>query len=190
MPGVIVKLPPLDGCHNWFPYMNTVSQRFLRRRVPGAFTLVEVLVAIAIFGMAVVVLGSAYVNVLQSYESIRRDQIPEEEVEFVFSRVLSIESREDFEAGGRVETLHAGVFDWDGHLEQTRVAELFEAEVRVRLPGGAGDGRPREVVRTFVLYRPGWEEPAERDRLREETRDRLEERRRLRESRVAGRGGS
>ncbi len=164
--------------------MNTDRHRaFVARTVP-AFTLVEVLVALAIFGMAMVVLGSAYVNVLQSYESIRRDQVRDEETEFVFSRILSKQTREDFEAGGTIETLHAGNFTWTGHLEPTGVADLFRAEVRVTPPGRTQDGRLREVTRTFTLFRPGWQDPIEREQLRDETRERLEERRAF----EAGRG--
>ncbi len=156
-------------------------------RLPGtaAFTLVEVLVALAIFAIATVVLGSAYVNVLQSYESIRRDQIADAETEFVFSRILTEEIREEFEAGGTIETLHAGNFNWGAHLESTGVADLFRAEVRVTPPGRTEGGRPREVTRSFILFRPGWQEPDERERLREETRQRLEEQRRFQD----GRGG-
>ncbi len=140
-----------------------------------AFTLVEVLVALAIFGMAVVVLGSAYVNVLTSYESIRRDQVREQEMEFVFFRILSVQVREQFEQGGTVETLHSGTFDWEARLEQTAVADLFRAEITVGIPPIASGGGRREVTETFILFRPGWEEASERDRLRQESRERLVE---------------
>ncbi len=147
-----------------------------------AFTLVEVLVSLAIFGMATVVLGSAYVNVLQSYESIRKDQVHEAEIDFVFSRILSLETREDFEAGGSIETLHEGHFNWEARLEPTGVADLFRAEVRVNPPGRTEEGRRREVTRTFIVFRPGWQDADERARLREETRERLEDARRFREN--------
>lgn len=167
-------------CHN---FMRMDSSGCFSAPSGRAFTLVEVVVALAIFGMAVVVLGSAYVNVLNSYEGIRTDQVRDEEIAFVFSRILAHQVREDFEGGGTIETLHAGNFQWDAHLERTQVADLFEAEIRLTLPErepGPG-GRRREVTETFLLFRPGWEEPVERDRLRAETRERLEESRMWRE---------
>ncbi len=181
--------PPLKLRPDFGVYLlDTLMQTFLRtRQIPGlpqrryAFTLVEVMVALAIFGMAVVVLGAAYVNVLNSYESIRKDQMADEEVAFVVSRILAHQVREDFESGGTIETLHAGRFQWSAHLERTEVADLFEAEIRLTLPAAEVGERRRERVKTVFLYRPGWEEPVERDRLRLETRERLEQARQSRE---------
>jgi len=38
----------------------------------GAFTLMEVLIAIAIFSMAAIVLGAAYLNIINNYSAISR----------------------------------------------------------------------------------------------------------------------
>ena len=164
--------------------MHIATHEETRVRPAEAFTLVEVMVALAIFGMAVVVLGAAYVNVLNGYEAIRRDKIKEEELAFVFARILGYQVREDFEAGGTVDTLHAGPFSWSASLERTQVADLFEAEIRVTLPERDIGGRRAETTERVLIFRPGWEESAERDRLWTETRERLEESRQWREDRA------
>jgi general secretion pathway protein I len=155
--------------------MHARNHQLANARPVTAFTLVEVMVALAIFGMAVVVLGAAYINVLNGYDAIRKDQVREEELAFVFARIMAHQVREDFEAGGTIDTLHAGRFSWIARLERTGVADLFDAEITVTLPEREVGGRRGELTKRALIYRPGWEDAAERDRLRLETRERLED---------------
>ena len=62
---------PMDGRAGLRGHGSLVVGHWLFRAKRG-FTLVEVLVALCIFAMAAVVLGSAYVNVLTGYEVVSR----------------------------------------------------------------------------------------------------------------------
>ncbi|MEX2382793.1 MAG: prepilin-type N-terminal cleavage/methylation domain-containing protein [Opitutales bacterium] len=139
-----------------------------------AFTLIEILVSLVLFSFAVMVLSSAYLNVLASYEAVRQDQVLEEETRFVLSSILAIEIRDEMEDGGIIETLHAGPVNWSARLENTEVADLFLVELHLVF---SGEHREKEKYRTIHLFRPGWEEPATRQELRSRTRDRLENQR-------------
>jgi prepilin-type N-terminal cleavage/methylation domain-containing protein len=52
------------------------------------FTLIEVLVALMIFGLTAVVMGGAYLNVLNSYEAAQRSNKNDGEVSFARSQLL------------------------------------------------------------------------------------------------------
>ena len=64
---------------------------------PSAFTLIEVLVALVIFAMVVVVLGSAYLNVLISYEVVKRGTLINEDFAFARQQVLTEPDRKKLE---------------------------------------------------------------------------------------------
>ena len=67
-----------------------------------AFTLVEVLVSLALFAIAAVVLAAAYLNVIGGLASLDRRQVQEEDWKFVRTMVLSQPDRPTVEAGGRL----------------------------------------------------------------------------------------
>lgn len=138
------------------------------------FTLLEVLLALVIFTIAVVVLGASYLNVLSSYEMIRQNQAEEEDLRFVRSLALQEPDREELERGGDVESLYLGWVRWRGYVEPTYVADLFHVTLEIDFEGTA-DVAPREVTQHFYVLRPSWSEPTERQQLREESRRRLEE---------------
>ena len=71
-------------------------------RPPGAagFTLLEVLVALSIFALAAVVLGSAYLNVLNSYETLSRGLQVSEDFAYARQLVLREPDRLKLEEGG------------------------------------------------------------------------------------------
>jgi len=54
-----------------------------------AFTLIEVLVALAIFAMVSIVLGSAYLNVLNSYAAVGRGHEDDQDIAFVRQQLLT-----------------------------------------------------------------------------------------------------
>jgi general secretion pathway protein I len=146
----------------------------------GAFTLVEVLLALALFAMAVVVLAASYINVLNALESVKVDQALEQELALVRSRVLQEPDLDEIEKGGEVPTPTHGVARWEAQVSPTAVADLFRVDVRVELEGSGEETAPRTVDQTLYLLRADWSEPVERDELRAETRKRLDEIKRFR----------
>jgi len=55
-----------------------------------AFTIIEVLIAMAIFAMSVVVLAGGYLNVLGGYEQANRIMTSDHDLEFVRSQVMAM----------------------------------------------------------------------------------------------------
>lgn len=142
-----------------------------------AFTLVEVLISLAIFALASVVLAAAYLNVLGAYQSVAFRQRGEEEWKLIRSVVLSEADREKVLAGGTLQLSDGGSVRWTASIVPGGVADLFTATVRIEpevSPGGENIAREQRIP----LLRPGWSDPVERDKLRAATQQRLAKQRR------------
>lgn len=136
------------------------------------FTLIEVLISLAIFALASVVLAAAYLNVLGAYQAVALRQQGEEEWKLVRSVVLSESDREKVEAGGRLQLPDLGSLQWTATIEPTAVADLFAVTVRAE-PEFSREGENRAREQKILLLRPRWSDPLEREKLRAATHERL-----------------
>ncbi|HOG94310.1 MAG TPA: type II secretion system protein, partial [Opitutaceae bacterium] len=90
------------------------------------FTLLEVLVALSIFALAAVVLGTAYVNVLNSYAVASRLNEGREEVSFARSLLLAEAELKKVEEGGEFDSVEQRRVRWTAKVEPTSTADLFQ----------------------------------------------------------------
>jgi general secretion pathway protein I len=153
-------------------------RRGRRRSRSAGFTLIEVIVALALFALAATVLAAAYVNVLNAMESVKGDQAFEQEVALVRSQVLLEPDRDKVEEGGDVPTAGLGDATWRATVTPSEtIADLFLVELEITFPPpeSASGGEERVVKQALWLLRPQWSEPTERDALRAESRKRLQE---------------
>lgn len=150
------------------------------RRERRAFTLIEVLLALALFAIAGLVLAAAYTNVLNNLEKVRLDQALEDELAMVRAQVLLQPELEEVEEGGEVPTLNYGTARWRATVTPSeRIADLFRVDLEIELE--ARDPVPaRTLTQTLWLLRPDWSEPTERDNLRAERRKEIQEAKRYR----------
>ncbi|RXK54917.1 prepilin-type N-terminal cleavage/methylation domain-containing protein [Oleiharenicola lentus] len=142
------------------------------------FTLIEVLVSLAIFALAAVVLSVAYLNILGSYRTLGAEQQLEEHWKLLRTVVLSEAEKEKVEEGGRVGLPDGRTLTWKALIEPTDIADLFRLTIEADAPGGNGT-ETWQRTQTIYLLRPAWSEPGERDRLREQTRQRMAQEERL-----------
>jgi general secretion pathway protein I len=144
-----------------------------------AFTLLEVLLAVALFAIAVVMLAGAYINVLDGMESVRTDRAFEQELRWIREKVLLEPALDEVEEGGEAPTPDFGLARWEVTVQPTGIADLFLVTLYVTMEG-SDDQAVREAGEQFMLLRPAWSEPLDRDKLRAESRMRIEEQRRHR----------
>ncbi len=149
----------------------------LRRRAGRAFTLIEVLVALAIFAIAAVVLGTTYVNLLMCHAALRELDSSGGDMQWARDALLTVADRQEAERGGDVVLPDGRTANWRATITETGVSDLFDVVLELDAPpvGGGGDlVRSRSQLR---LLRPTWSTEAEREQLRNRARERLQRQR-------------
>lgn len=141
----------------------------MRRR---GFTLVEVLAALAIFALAAIVLGAAYVNVLLGYQHAEQATKVDADVEFAREILFRLADLDTVEKGGEFETADGRRVAWIATVSPTEIADLFEVEFEVKVDGGL-NGKDLTETEHFRLLRPTWSKDDEREKLRQESRERI-----------------
>jgi general secretion pathway protein I len=140
----------------------------------GGFTLVEVLVSLAIFGLAAVVLGATYVNILTNYQAAMTRPQQQGELALLRPALLAEPDRARAEKGADQPLPGNRTARWQSRVEETAIADLFAVtfEWEIDEPGRP----PATGQETFMLLRPTWSDPAVRERLRAASRQRLAKR--------------
>jgi len=138
-----------------------------------AFTLLEVLMAKALFAMAAVMLASAYLNVLNSYETAGRAAQLNEDFAFARQLVLNEPDRKKVEEGGEFATAAGHRARWSVEIASTNVADVFRVGFTCEISDPARP-EPDRVTQSFVVMRPTWViDAAERGKLKEDAKTRI-----------------
>jgi general secretion pathway protein I len=136
------------------------------------FTILEVLASLAIFAIAAIVLGAAYINVLTGYEHAENSTRIDADVRFAREILFYQSDLEKVEEGGDFETADGRQISWKAEVVPTLVADLFDVTFIVQIGTGVSGGS-EEVIEHFRMLRPTWSEDDEREKLRQESRDRI-----------------
>lgn len=132
-------------------------------------SLIEVLVAVAIFALAAVGLSAAYGNILLARAAMTRLEADDEAMRLARAAVLApdaLANRQVRQAGerlsGRVTLSDGTLAEWEAALSPAEVDSLFLVELTVRREGDAA-----EATQSFRLFRPSWAASSDRQtRLR------------------------
>lgn len=147
----------------------------MHRTSPAAsrgFTLIEVLVSLAIFALAAVVLSVAYLNIIGSYRAMAGRHRQQEDWKWVRATVLAEPDRAKIEAGGRLTLADGHQVVWSAKIEPAGVADLFRLTLEAEATGSGGlDSWKRSE--SIHMLRPAWSDPTERDKLRDQTKQRV-----------------
>jgi general secretion pathway protein I len=142
---------------------------------PGGrgFTLLEVLMAIAVFALAAIVLAGAYTNVLIAYNVVNQGNQADADLAFARSIILTEPDITKLQQGGDFDTADNRHGRWTVDIQPTTTADLFTVALTCELTNPAG-GDPQKTVDNFMLLRPTWSiDPAARSQLREDARKRI-----------------
>jgi len=150
----------------------------MRRR---GFTLIEVLMSLAIFALAAVSLGAAYSNVLMSRLALKQDEQRLDDQARCRAALLETPGFDDVESGGEIHLPGGRTARWQGKIEATAVSDLFAVQLTAEIEPPDG-GETEEFTETRMLLRPTWSIPADRQKIRDEVRQRLERERGYKEA--------
>ncbi len=150
------------------------------RHTKAGFMLVEVLVALAIFGLSAVYLVDGAFVASRTIRLMKDARELEQDLLWVRSQVLAESSYEKFEEGGELTALSMGAVEWEAEVEMTEVLDLYRVKLTLQYDGNDDFGiEPGERVTEMLLLRPTWGRHAdfstERNRLLEDKRDKIRE---------------
>ncbi|HEY5227487.1 MAG TPA: prepilin-type N-terminal cleavage/methylation domain-containing protein [Opitutaceae bacterium] len=140
-------------------------------RTRRGFTLIEVLAALMIFSMTAVVLGAAYLNVLNSYQVAQRSNAYEGDVSFARSQLLVISDLVTAQTGAEFDDGDRHV-KWTAEIDPTTTTDLFTVTFTCEVKGPQPEG-DKTTKETFMLVRPTWSDPTERTALRQAAASRI-----------------
>jgi prepilin-type N-terminal cleavage/methylation domain-containing protein len=126
-----------------------------KSKIRAAFSLVEVLVALTIFALSAVILGSAYVNVLNAYAVAGRFARTNEDVVFARSLVMTQPDITKLQDGGEFDGSGGRRVKWSAEITPTTTADLFTVVFTCEVAEATGT-QADKTVQTFMLLRPTW----------------------------------
>jgi general secretion pathway protein I len=138
------------------------------------FTLVEVLVALAIFAVSAVVLGASYVNLIKLHAALRARDADEDDQRWVRAALLAEPDRALAERGGDVVLPDGRRALWRATITPTGVSDLFDVVLETEAPPPGGSGESVRNSMTLRLLRPTWSTEADRNLLVQRARQRLQ----------------
>lgn len=150
----------------------------MRRR---GFTLIEVLMSLAIFALAAVSLGAAYSNVLMGRLALQQDEQRLDDLARCRAALMETPGFDDVETGGEIHLPGGRTARWKGKIEATAVSDLFAVQLSAEIEKDGG-GEPEQFEETRMLLRPTWSIPSDRQKIRDEARQRLEKERGYKEA--------
>ncbi len=142
--------------------------------------LIEVLIALALFGMATVFLVDGISVASRTMRLMKDTREMEQDLLWARSQIFKEHRYEEIEDGGEVKALTIGEITWETEIEMTEVVDLYSVVLTMEYEGNDEIGiEPGERISKMFLLRPGWANESDfatkRSRLLEDKRDKIRE---------------
>ncbi len=138
-----------------------------RQRKQG-MTLVEVILALAIFAMAAITLSQSFISGMNIMLMLQAPSKTDWEQNFVLNEVLLAANEDTLEKGDKFMTFQSGEVEWKGEIEKTSIPDLFMLDATVEQLSSVNRNELPPTFRRF-LFRPTWTtEQADRTEALEE----------------------
>ena len=144
----------------------------LKHAPAKGFSLIEVLIALALFAIASNIIGSAFINALLSRERNNDNSYRDIATQTARKQLLLEKNIDDAEDGGSVETLELGEVDWYAEIIPTDMVDLFEVNLFIEF-FDVNDDQSSNYNETLLLLRPTWSESDERSSLLQDKKEDL-----------------
>ena len=135
----------------------------------NGFTLIEVLVALALFAVALNIISASFINVLIIRE--KKDKLTYESfaIDTARKQLLLEKNIEEAQDGATFENYEIGETSWSSEIFPTEIVDLYECNLTI-------DFLDQENLRheeTLFLLRPTWSQSDERLTLLEDKKNKL-----------------
>ena len=142
--------------------------------------LIEVLIALALFGMAAVFLVDGISVASRTMRLMKDTREMEQDLLWARSQIFKEHRYEEIDDGGEIKALTIGEITWETEIEMTEVVDLYSVVLTMEYEGNDEIGiEPGERISKMFLLRPGWANESdfatERSRLLEDKRDKIRE---------------
>ena len=142
--------------------------------------LIEVLIALALFGMAAVFLVDGISVASRTMRLMKDTREMEQDLLWARSQIFKEHRYEEIDDGGEIKALTIGEITWETEIEMTELVDLYSVVLTMEYEGNDEIGiEPGERISKMFLLRPGWANESdfatERSRLLEDKRDKIRE---------------
>ena len=144
------------------------------------FMLVEVLIALAIFGLSSVYLVDGAFIASRTIRIMKDTRELEQDLLWARSEIFRETDYEKMEEGGDLPTISMGEIRWETEIEMTEIVDLFRVKLLLEYDGNDELGvESGERTYTMLMFRPAWgrhgDFASDRNRLLEDKRDQIRE---------------
>jgi prepilin-type N-terminal cleavage/methylation domain-containing protein len=143
-------------------------------RIRG-FTLIEVLVALAILSAAALVLATAFANVIRDYDAVFHHKDRAGDLQMIRAAVCATSDLPTAEEWNDIVLPDNRKGRWRVAVTPGQVADLFAVDCQIEVTGAANEDN-FQTTDHMMLVRPTWSQPADRETLRAASRDKLAQR--------------
>ncbi len=141
----------------------------------AAFTLIEVIAALAIFALAGMALAGAYLNIIETQQAAHRRDADAPDLRFIRAALAAEPALEKATAWNELPLPDDRRARWRATITPTALADVFDVALETELFDRNGRVQP-SPTQNLRLLRPTWSKPAEREALRTAARSRLAKR--------------
>ena len=157
-----------------------MKKQVAKSSTQSGFMLIEVLIALAIFGLAAVYLVDGAFVASRTIRVMKDTREMEQDLLWVRSQVFQEADYEKMEEGGDIQALSMGEVKWETEIDMTEVLDLYKVRLTLDYDGNDELGiEPGQRVSQMLVYRPAWgrnsDFATERSRLLEDKRDKIRE---------------
>ena len=157
-----------------------MKQTYSKKSSPVGFMLIEVLIALALFGLSAVFLVDGAFVASKAIRVMKDTREMEQDLLWVRSQIFKEADYEKLEEGGDIQALGIGEVKWETEIEMTEVLDLYKVRLTLEYDGNDEMNiEPGTRISQFLRYRPTWgkhsEFATERNRLMEDKRDKIRE---------------
>lgn len=144
------------------------------------FMLIEVLIALAIFGLSAVYLVDGAFIASRTIRIMKDTRELEQDLLWARSEIFRETDYEKMEDGGDLPTISMGEIRWETEIEMTDIIDLFKVRLLLEYDGNDELGvEPGERTYHMLMFRPEWSShgdfSSDRNRLLEEKTEKIRE---------------